>query len=1104
MKHQFWFIHIPKNAGSTISEIFLKKLNYLLGVYYYRRILKHKYESKDILYKNFLKEKYDFLGKENKLLNENYQGNVIYDNPNRINFWHIPMNFWHDKLIKEYQKIYVIFCVIRNPYERVISLFKYWISYHKNLTSNFNEKSNLNKIISKKINYIFNENYDIDEKNLNKFVNKVFSSKKYEYYMDGHLLPQYLYVYDNKGKQIPSDIIRYENLQGDLFDFFDKYNIQIDPNILDSVHIFKTVDSLNITSFNEESIQLINKYYDLDFKYLNYKKIGTNTINNLNSQPNSIVKLNKNINNAENNVNKKNKFQNKNYSIFFQPISYEINIVNPMVELKRFDIVSKIKENIGIIFQKHKLNIDVNKILPRFIMNQFVKKSYFVDSLLPYNASEFTQLHEDLYFLSNKKLNSKKIESLIKELDLKNKFNEAIKELKQFINDHIKIKNKSVDYRVEENEDNVHYYFKLIIEDQSYLKFIHKFNFSQLKINKKLYEKMKNNYILGSGKFSFFKILIQCLIIRYHTLESYNQQLAINPHFKEYLHKKYSVDFELFASSINCYYQNYCSLFYDIEKYFQSKGFFDNISIEKGFYVANPPFDNKIMENMSKQFVKALKQSKEPISILITIPEWDKKEYGGFKSLELLKESKFITFQKIIPKKKARFFDYYEDKVVYPVSIYLIILQNEAGKKKHPIDNEFQNNIEKYFNSSSSIKVGDNHSKKKNIENSISSNNKDEIVNMYQIPPKNSYLSFEVNFPKEYSWKKDLIILKNPLDYRSLFERNYYSNISLINKKFLLSYNNDVTKKPNVALIKGFNNKPNKQIILKKSMKNFTRTYIQNILNLYFGEEILFENMGIIDLRFECKNFQFIYSSSYEYYSIISDYFIQKKIFYPMNIELIYNPLYKEITKQSNARIHYITYLEELINYYKEKKSFVIIHGTLEYFELKAISYYTEQMYSILFFSQIIYMLHILAKGGSFINYTYTFCTKINQDILKLLNKYFDHVILHKEKNFKGNYMYLIGKNFHEIPKKELTLLKKIYQEIFQFYKNLDVYGENLNVFDPTLRKEKNIVKFIRNFQTNNFIHNLVQFDTPKNNKILNDFNKKLDKFHKDFFKLNI
>ena len=130
--------------------------------------------------------------------------------------------------------------------------------------------------------------------------------------------------------------------------------------------------------------------------------------------------------------------------------------------------------------------------------------------------------------------------------------------------------------------------------------------------------------------------------------------------------------------------------------------------------------------------------------------------------------------------------------------------------------------------------------------------------------------------------------------------------------------------------------------------------------------------------------------------------------------------------------------------------------------------------------------------------------SKVNQDILKLLNKYFDHVILHKEKNFKGNYMYLIGKNFHEIPKKELTLLKKIYQEIFQFYKNLDVYGENLNVFDPTLRKEKNIVKFIRNFQTDNFIHNLVQFDTPKNNKVLNDFNKKLDKFHKDFFKLNI
>ena len=1099
MKHQFWFIHIPKNAGSTISEIFLKKLNYLLGTYYYRRILKHKYETKELLYKDFLKEKYDFLGKEDKLLYENYEGNIIYDNPNRINFWHIPMSFWYDKLIKEYQKKYIIFCVIRNPYERIISLFKYWILYYKDLTSNFNKKSNLNKIISKKINYILDGNYDIDAKNLNNFIKKIFSSKKYEYYMDGHLLPQYLYVYDDKGKQIPSDIIRYENLQGDLFNFFNKYNIQIDPTILDSIHIFKTVDTLNITSLNNHSIKLINEYYDLDFKYLNYKKLDTNNITNLVSVTNSIVKNNKNnknnknINKAENIVNKKNSFQSKNYIVNFQPISYEINIVNPMVELKRYDLVSQIKDSIRKIFQKHKLNIDVNNILPRFIMNQFVKKSYFIDSLLPYNASEFAQLHEDLYFLSNKKLNSKKINALIKELDLKNKFNEAIKELKHFINIYIKIKNKSVDYRVEENEDEVNYYFKLIIENRSYLKFIHKFNFSQLKINKKLYEKMKHNYILDKNNTSFFKTLIQCLIIRYHTLESYNQQLAINPNFKEYLHKKYTVDFELFASAINCYYQNYCSLFYDLEKYFNSKGFFDNIIIKKGFYVANPPFDNKIMENMSIQFIKALQQSKEPLSILITIPEWDKKEYGGFKSLELLKESKFISFQKTIPKKKARFFDYYEDKVVYPVSIYLIILQNEAGKKVHPIDKEFQNNIENYFNSSSSIKVG-----------GANSNNKNKIIDIYKYPPKDSYLSFEVNFPKEYTWKKDLVILKNPLDYRNLFERNYYSNISLRNKKLLLSYNNNITKKSDMIIIKGFNNKPNKKIILKKNMKTFTRTYIENILNLYFNDETLFKNIGIIDLRFECKNFQFIYSSSYEYYSIISDYFIQKKIFYPMNIELIYNPLYKEITKQSNAHIHYINYLEELINYYKEKKSFVIIHGTLEYFELKAISYYTEQMYSILFFSQIIYMLHILSKGGAFINYTYTFCTKINQDILKLLNKYFDHVILHKEKDFKGNYMYLICKNFHEVPKKELASLKNIYQEIFQFYKNLDVYGENLNIFDPTIRKEKNIIKFIRNFQTDNFIHNLIQFNSPKNNKALNDFNKKINKFHKDFFKLNI
>ena len=62
-----------------------------------------------------------------------------------------------------------------------------------------------------------------------------------------------------------------------------------------------------------------------------------------------------------------------------------------------------------------------------------------------------------------------------------------------------------------------------------------------------------------------------------------------------------------------------------------------------------------------------------------------------------------------------------------------------------------------------------------------------------------------------------------------------------------------------------------------------------------------------------------------------------------------------------------------------------------------------------------------------------------------------------------------------------------------------------MNIFDKKIRKEKNIIKFIKDFQTNNFIHNL--FDL-KENKDYQEYNKifdeEINKFHKQVFKLNL
>ena len=98
--------------------------------------------------------------------------------------------------------------------------------------------------------------------------------------------------------------------------------------------------------------------------------------------------------------------------------------------------------------------------------------------------------------------------------------------------------------------------------------------------------------------------------------------------------------------------------------------------------------------------------------------------------------------------------------------------------------------------------------------------------------------------------------------------------------------------------------------------------------------------------------------------------------------------------------------------------------------------------------------------------------------------------------------MYIIGKKFRGISKYDMDLFKNTYHNIFAFYKNLQLFGENLNVFDQKIRKEKNIVKFINNFQSNNFIHNM--FDIDEKKEISRKFNDEINKFHKKIFKLNL
>lgn len=129
-----------------------------------------------------------------------------------------------------------IITIVRNPYNRIISDL-FW-----------------QKLINTKASQ--NEIYDI----MTEYITKTS--------YDNHNIPQYKFITDTDGKIIQNiKIFKTETLTGDLQEYGMEYGIT-DYNIPQ-----KNKDYMNY--LNNDSIELINKYYAKDFELFGYKMITT-------------------------------------------------------------------------------------------------------------------------------------------------------------------------------------------------------------------------------------------------------------------------------------------------------------------------------------------------------------------------------------------------------------------------------------------------------------------------------------------------------------------------------------------------------------------------------------------------------------------------------------------------------------------------------------------------------------------------------------------------------------------------------------------------------------------------------------------------------------
>jgi len=146
----------------------------------------------------------------------------------------------YNQLVK-YSKIFnidfdniKIITIVRNPYERIMSDLFFF------------------KLIT----------IDTTKETVIDIINKYLVSEKY----DNHNIPQHKFITNNEGEIIQNiHILKTENLTNDMNNLS-----YIDFNIFENTNIFK-VNYYNY--LNNDSINIINQFYHLDFIIFNYNKI---------------------------------------------------------------------------------------------------------------------------------------------------------------------------------------------------------------------------------------------------------------------------------------------------------------------------------------------------------------------------------------------------------------------------------------------------------------------------------------------------------------------------------------------------------------------------------------------------------------------------------------------------------------------------------------------------------------------------------------------------------------------------------------------------------------------------------------------------------------
>ena len=184
--------------------------------------------------------------------------------PWSMSWWLYPPQYMEDSYLARVLEKYDFFTVVRNPYDRIVS--EYYCKWGGPVVKSQNVED------------------------FNQFLNERLQKLKYDIQnnakLEGHYIPQHMYLFSKSGESICNNIIKFENMISEFNELMERYSydfIRMEENEFSPTHIDHIRSHKNphhsqgqsqrhfmVQDLSPENVELVRELYREDFELLGY------------------------------------------------------------------------------------------------------------------------------------------------------------------------------------------------------------------------------------------------------------------------------------------------------------------------------------------------------------------------------------------------------------------------------------------------------------------------------------------------------------------------------------------------------------------------------------------------------------------------------------------------------------------------------------------------------------------------------------------------------------------------------------------------------------------------------------------------------------------